>query len=312
MYKLPLLAVILTALVAVSPAAAHDRTDTLKLPAEFSLPHSVATGPDGATWVTDSSLGRIWRIGKHDRIRHYELGQQPGAIVTAHGSMWVADAGGDAIHRVESDGSSVRYPLAAGTFPISLVKGPDGAIWYTAGRSDAIGRLALDGGVTEYPIPTKGAFASDIMVGPDGAMWFSEQSTHKVGRVTTAGEITEYAVPGVEPLPGPIVAGPDGALYVAERNDNVISRFTTAGVFTGEFALPRENANPTSMVVGPDGALYISEHSRGVVSRMTFKGKFTKKYKIPGGFNDSLAFGRHGELWVTQGSIGKVTRLDVD
>ena len=47
--------------------------------------------------------------------------------------MWVADASGDAIHRVEADGSSVRYPLAAGTFPISLVKGPDGAIWYTAG-----------------------------------------------------------------------------------------------------------------------------------------------------------------------------------
>ena len=33
MYKLPLLAVILTALLAVSPAAAHPRVDTLELPA---------------------------------------------------------------------------------------------------------------------------------------------------------------------------------------------------------------------------------------------------------------------------------------
>ena len=156
MYKLPLVAVVLAALlaVAVSPAAAHPRSTTLELPAEFAGPHPVVAGPDGATWVTDSSLGRIWRIGKHNGIRHYELGRQPGAIVTAYGSMWVADSSGDAIHRVETDGSSVRYPLAAGTFPISLVKGPDGAIWYTAGRSNAIGRLALDGTVTEHPIPT--------------------------------------------------------------------------------------------------------------------------------------------------------------
>ena len=142
-------------------------------------------------------------------------------------------------------------------------------------------------------------------------MWFSEQSGHKVGRVTTGGEITEYAVPGVEPLPGTIVAGPDGALYLAERNDNVISRFTTDGVFTAAYPIPREHANPVHMVAGPDGALYISEHSRDVVSRMTFKGRFTKKYKVTGGFNDALAFDRDGALWITQGSIGKVTWLDL-
>ena len=84
MYKLPLLAVVLTAFlaVAVSPAAAHPRTTTVKLPAEFALPNDAILGPDGAMWVTDSSLGRIWRIGKHKKARSYELGQQPTGITT--------------------------------------------------------------------------------------------------------------------------------------------------------------------------------------------------------------------------------------
>ena len=185
MYKFPLLAVVLTALlaVAVSPAAAHTRSTTVKLPAEFALPNDAVLGPDGAMWVTDSSLGRIWRIGsKQKKIRSYELGQQPTGITTGHGSMWVADAGGDAIHRVETDGSSVRYPLADGSFPTSIVKGPDGALWFTEAHGDAIGRLALDGTVTEYALTSAEAFAGYIEVGPYGAMWFSGSSCYAGAR----------------------------------------------------------------------------------------------------------------------------------
>jgi virginiamycin B lyase len=298
-------------LVGATAATASPRLTTYKLPAEFALPNDMTVGPDGATWVTDSSLGRIWRIAPSGKIRSYDLGQQPGAIAVANGSMWVADAGGDAIHRVETDGSSVRYPLDAGSFPISITAGPDGALWFTEGRGDEIGRITLDGEITEYPLPSAGAFAGDITAGPDGALYFSEAVTGKVGRITTTGEVTEYDVPGDDPLPGAIVPGPDGALYVAERNDNVISRMTTGGEFTGEFELPRENADPISMVTGVDGALYISELMSGVVSRMTFDGTFTKAHRIPGGFNDRVISAPDGALWVAQGSHGKVSRLDI-
>jgi virginiamycin B lyase len=304
------LAMVLVAGAAATTANASPRLTTYKLPAEFALPNDMTIGPDGATWVTDSSLGRIWRIGDNGKIRSYELGQQPAGITSAHGSMWVADASGDAIHRVETDGSSVRYPLDAGSFPTDIVAGPDGALWFTEARGDEIGRITVDGTITEHPLPTKKAFAGDITVGPDGAVYFSEATANKVGRITMAGEITEFPVPGENALPGPIVPGPDGALYVAERNDNVISRMTTSGEFTDEFEIPREFADPVSMIAGPDGALWISESSAGVVSRMTFDGTFTKAYKIPGGFNDTL-IAAPDALWVGQGSLGQVSRLDV-
>ena len=305
------LAMVLIAGLSATAANASQRLTTYELPAEFALPNDMTVGPDGATWVTDSSLGRIWRISQSGKIRFYELGQQPTGITVAGSSMWVADAGGDAIHRVETDGSSQRYALDAGAFPISIAAGPDGAVWFTEGRGDAIGRITLDGDVTEYPLPTGDAFPGDITAGPDGALYFTEAVSGKVGRITTDGTVTEYDVPGDDPLPGAVVAGPDGALYVAERNDNVISRMTTAGEFTGEFELPRENADPVSMVQGVDGALYISELMSGVVSRMTFDGTFTKAYRIPGGFNDRVISAPDGALWVAQGSRGRVSRLDV-
>ncbi len=305
------LAMVVVAGLSATAANASQRLTTYKLPAEFALPNDMTIGPDGATWVTDSSLGRIWRIGQSGRIRHYELGQMPGAITVAHGSLWVADSGGDAIHRVETDGSSQSYALDPDSFPTSIVEGPDGALWFTEGRDDEIGRITADGVVTEYPLLSTSAFAGDIAVGPDGNLWFSESNTDKLGRITTAGVVTEFEVPGENGMPGAIVAGPDGALYVAERNDNVISRVTTDGEFTDEYALPRENTDPLTMTVGVDGALYISEFMGGVVSRMTFDGTFTKAYRIPGGFNDGIISAPDGALWVTQGSHNRISRLDV-
>jgi virginiamycin B lyase len=302
------LAMVVVAGLSATAANASQRLTTHKLP-DSASPSDMVVGPDGATWVT--SYGQIHRISTSGRIRTYDLGEQPGSIAVAGGSMWVADAGGDAIHRVETDGSSQRYALDDGSFPISITAGPDGALWFTEGRGDAIGRIALDGDITEYPLPTAGAFAGDITAGPDGALYFSEADTGKVGRITTSGDISEYDVPGDNPLPGAIVPGADGALYVAERNDNVISRMTTAGEFTDEHTLPRENTDPVSMVAGIDGALYISEFMGGVVSRMTLDGTFTKAYRIPGGFNDRLISAPDGALWVAQGSAGTVSRLDL-
>ena len=170
MNKLPLLriAAVLTATaIAASPrcssaAVASPRVTEYKLPAEFALPNDLTTGPDGAVWVTDSSLGRIWRIPSKGKIRSYELGQQPAAIVTAHGSMWVADAGGDAIHRVETDGTSKRYPLDAGAFPIDIVAGPTARCGSPRAAATRSAASRTDGDITEYPLPTTGAFAGDI------------------------------------------------------------------------------------------------------------------------------------------------------
>jgi virginiamycin B lyase len=301
---------IVAALAAVSPASAAPKAKAYKLPADFALPNHLTTGPDGAMWITDSSLGKIWRIAKTGKIRSYELGDMPVGIASAYGSLWVTDSSDDAVYRVETDGSSKRYPLPAGVGAADIVKGADGALWFAESRGDKIGRITTDGHIDEFPLPTKGAFTFDVEAGPDGAVYFGESGTGKVGRITMDGDITEYAMPGHAPMPGGIVSI-DGVLYVTDYNNTTVDRMTTAGEFTDVFAMPRENATPLAMVPGVDGALYIAEHSTGSVSRMTLDGTFTKRYKVPGGWPDSIANGPDGALWVGQGNIGQVARLDV-
>ena len=61
------LAMVVVAGLSASSANASQRLTTYKLPAEFALPNDMTVGPDGATWVTDSSLGRIWRIATNGK-----------------------------------------------------------------------------------------------------------------------------------------------------------------------------------------------------------------------------------------------------
>jgi virginiamycin B lyase len=314
MQRLRPLILLLAALAALAltaaPALAKPRITELPLPAEFALPNSIASGPDGALWVTDSSLGRVWRITTKGRITSQDLGEMPSGIVSAGGALWIADASGDQIVRLATDGTQTPHALESGAFPTSIVEGPDGAFWFTETHGDKIGRLATDGTITEYPLPTTGAFASDITVGPDGALWFSEQSGQKVGRVTTAGEVTEFDLPYAEPLPGPIVAA-DGALYVALRNTNIVAKLNTDGQVIDELPLPSENANPVAMVLGPDGALWISEHSVDRIARMTLDGTVTREFKVPSGGPGALAVGSDGALWINEENVGQVARLDI-
>jgi virginiamycin B lyase len=314
MQRLRPLILLLAALAALAltaaPALAKPRITELPLPAQFALPNTIASGPDGALWVTDSSLGRVWHITTKGKITSQDLGDQPSGIVSAGGALWIADASGDQIVRLGTDGTQTPYALEAGAFPTSLVQGPDGAIWFTETHGDKIGRLAADGTITEYPLATPGAFATDITVGPDGALWFSEESGNKVGRVTTDGVVTEFDLPYAEPLPGPIVVA-DGALYVALRNTNIVVKLDTDGQVIGELPLATENANPVDMVLGPDGALWISEHSANRIARMTLDGTVTREYKVPSGGPGSIAFGSDGALWIAEENVGQVARLDI-
>ena len=299
-------------LAAAAPGAlAAQRVVEFPLPADHAAPNAITTGPDGALWAPDGSLGVVWRITPAGKIRSFEVGGLPTSIASAHGALWITDGDRDQIIRLTPDGATTSYKLpTAGAFPIGIVEGPDGALWFTEGRSDKIGRLALDGSITEYAIPTAGAFARDIAVGPDGALWFTEQSADKVGRITTAGEVTEFPLaPGT--LPGAIVGGPDGALWFAQRNLNSIARITTDGTITDEFPLKTADADPSALEVGPDGALWIAQRSADSIARMTPDGAVTREIRVRGGGPDDLATGPDGRLWFPQGNPGQVGRLDI-
>ncbi len=142
----------------------------------------IATGPDGALWVTTQNA--IWRL-------------------TTDGQ------------------SATEFPLAVGTGAHAIAAGPDGRLWFTApgriGRMNTAGEVRYFAVPSERG---DNATAQDITAGPDGALWFLEGSANKLGRITTDGTVTEYPVPVGGPVPdgvrAGITVGPDGALWFTD------------------------------------------------------------------------------------------------
>jgi hypothetical protein len=133
---------------------AVGRITTAGVPTEFTLPtsnvfiHGIASGPDGALWITG------------------ETGQHTAAF----------------IGRVTTSGSLTTYRLAdPGASPQGITAGPDGNLWFVEDTANLIGRISPDGAITEFTIPTPSAGLQSIIVGPDGNLWFSETRARKVG-----------------------------------------------------------------------------------------------------------------------------------
>jgi virginiamycin B lyase len=118
---------------------------------------SVARGPDGGLWVTETWHGVIVRFDRHGGRREYRRG------LTKFNSG-----------------------------PQFITAGNDGALWFTEVR-DRVGRITTDGVITEYGrgIPHRSSIGG-IIAARDGAMWFTLFHGMVLARMDAAGTVTQY------------------------------------------------------------------------------------------------------------------------
>ena len=188
--------------------------------------------------------------------------RRAGVATGRDGALWVTDRDDSRIERVTTRGEITTYPLpTADAFPTDIVAGPDGALWFTESRGNKIGRITTSGKVTEYPIPTPSAFAARHHRRPrrgDLVHRVGRQQGRPHDHVRRADRVPAR---DADSLPGPIVGGRDGALYFAEANTNVITRMTTAR--QGDAPVPApgrgRRSRPGSLST-PSGS-YVAEHS---------------------------------------------------
>ena len=127
-----LLAATVAALAVAIPSTALAKSDVKEYPlAEYAVPADITTGPDGALWAPDGSLGRVWRVTTSGKVSSIDTGVGTGPVGVAtgrDGTLWVTDRD-DKIYRITTRGKITTYPLpTADSFPTSIVAGPDGAL----------------------------------------------------------------------------------------------------------------------------------------------------------------------------------------
>ena len=226
----------------------------------------------------------------------------------------------------------------AGEGANAIASGPDGTMWFTNNANNSIGRITPTGAVTYFAVPTTSASASTggpglfaIAAGPDGNMWFTEFFENLVGKITPSGVITTYPVPTANAMPMGITAGPDGNIWFVLDDASGIGRITPEGVIT-EFPIPTPGATGPAtitsdngclmcgfmMTAGPLDSLWFTIPAANRVGQITMTGVVTTMPvttappasttgTIPS--IGAITDGDDGNLWITQNSDGKITRL---
>jgi streptogramin lyase len=211
-----------------------------------------------------------------------------------------------------------EFAVPAGSWPVSIVAGPDGAMWFVEEGLHRVARITPLGVVTEFGAGIT-AFANPggITVGPDGNLWFTETAVARIGRITPLGVVTEFGA-GISAFSNPagIAAGPDGNLWFTEALGNRIGRITPAGVVTEFGAGLTPAATPSQIVAGPDGNLWFTEASAGKIARITPSGVVTEFSAgiTPLSQPVGIAAGADGNLWFTEvagNRIGRITTAGV-
>lgn len=244
-----------------------DGTVTTFTDPDIRFPTSIAAGPDGALWFTDTVTNAIGRITTAGSVSSFsKLGIDVDHIIAGpDGAMWFGspDTFPGTIGRITMDGVMTEVALPPATYVVDLTVGPDAAIWYVGvryahdGNEYSIGRVTTNGVVTVVATPRL-TYPTSITAGPDGALWVADGIKGSLERVATDGDITSFVRPGLWAA-SDVTAGPDGALWVTTFEGQLVGRMTTGGDFSSFGS--GETDIGYAITAGPGGALWFTASS---------------------------------------------------
>ncbi|HTM53348.1 MAG TPA: NHL repeat-containing protein [Pirellulales bacterium] len=135
-----------------------------------------------------------------------------------------------------------------------------------------------------------------------------------------------------DPMPGGLALDADGLLYATHMMRHKVVVYDQTGKRVREFGkqgtAPGEFQQPGGIAFGPDGTLYVADQVNRRVQRLTSRGEPISawgKYGVQAGeFGGNvsapsrvggphfLAFNKQGELYTTEGSVGRIQKFKAD
>ncbi len=235
------------------------------------IPTALAIAPDGSVWFTMDSANAVGHL-REGKIARVLTGKRNnvepiGIDVDAQGTVWFADALGQAIVSIAPDGKQTAFALDTPIVRLGrLTVARDGAVWFAEGTAYSITKLK-DKKLTRHEI-------SDLRGGPYGVTtdaadntWATLQSGNQLMRIAPDGKTALYEVPTRASSPTDLAADARGDIWFIEFKGNKIGVFS-AGKFT-EYPVPGKDwAGLSGITVAPDGAVWfglLRHHALGRV-----------------------------------------------
>lgn len=254
-------------------------------------PHSLAFGPDGKWYTTDTFATRIgvFNPGTQQWEKSFDIPDAPSTTLYPHtirfdkaGYAWFTLAFSEQVARLDPRTGKmdvIALPpaksqgISAGTAPYGIDVSPrDGKIWYARLWGDKVGCIDPDTlAVTEYDSPVKGP--RRLRFDQSGALWIAGYSEGMIARIEPEGfkakvyPLPEFA-PGFRPAPYALAIHPKTQeVWVNETMTDHMYRFLPKeerwvaypvplrGTYTREVSFTREGQVCTSNNPFPAAAL---------------------------------------------------------
>ena len=287
----------------VAGGAVHGFTPGNPYEVRFSDPFGIASTPDGTIYVADGvGAHRIYRIsperivsvlaGSHrgfaDGSGSFARFNTPsGLAVDAHGTIYVADTGNDAIRRISADGtvSTVAGPGAGLNGPVGVALDASGRVIVADTYNDRIVAIAADGTISTvagtngpgFEDGTDAKFHTPCGVAADSAgnIYVADTGNGAVRLIAPDGAVSTVAASGENGLrPLAVAVGRAGSVFVADARGRIIEITSTGEQRTvagsrrgfadgqGDRALFRA---PSGIAVAGPGRLVVTDRRNGLV-----------------------------------------------
>jgi streptogramin lyase len=286
---------------------------TFTAPAGVNDPDEIEVA-GGDLWY----LGGDLTFGRHtiaggatQTFAHIGLTGMTDIAAAADGSLWISDAGGDRLGRVDRVTGAITQVPTTGVDGPSRFAVTDVGLVVTGVNNDTVGRVNTAGpSVTSAALP--GIDAPRVAAQLDGASFAIVSGTGDGDTATigyTTGTTIATTPANAIDLPHGVVAGPDGNIWVNAFADDRVVRLDRDDGGATPVPLPGIDGAHES-IVGPDGNIWVTGRNSDTIARLDPVTLEVDVFPTTGVDNPrGMAVGSDGNLWVVGRSNDTVGRV---
>ncbi len=218
------------------------------------------------------------------------------------GSLWVADATGETVSRIDPEDGAVVDRIHVSGEPGSIVAG-GGAIWVASTVGGTISRLNPDTDTVTQTVRLGGAGASALAFGR-GRLWVADPTAQRVIELDPqTGSVRRRLTLDLRPT---ALAVGDGAIWVGDYTASLVEQIDTG---SGETLATTHVGNGPAALVHGAGGVWVANALDGTVSRIQPETAAVVE-TIPVGSGPSSLIAADGSIWVANQYSGTVTEID--
>ncbi len=273
----------------------------------FYLPRSIAIGPDGSVYVSDSSNHRVQKfdgngvfmtqwgsMGSEER----QFNIPRGIAVDSSGFVYVVDSGNCRIQKFDSHGNFVHqwgnFGFGNGQFyfPNGIAIGTDGYVYVSDFLGDCIQKFDSSGNfVMKWGTSGSGdgqlSGIEGIAIGSGGYLFVTEIGNQRIQKFDLNGNfIKRWGSGGNDDGlflgPNGVAIDSDGFIYVADTYNNRIQKFNPNGNFVrkwGEYGWgDGQFYYPINVAISSDGFVYVVDFYNHRIQKFDSDGQFITKW----------------------------------